>query len=157
MKCKDIQKYLSAFLDGELDQSRRVIVEQHLTDCPSCESLLNRLAAVYQFIDSKEEIADPFFPTRLTVRLKQERSIPHHAGSRVVWNKFLIPATIISGLFLGVIIGFQFSRLLIENRDQSPVNHTETEYLESGYDSIYNGSLANEYLQVGYWENGRQP
>jgi anti-sigma factor RsiW len=37
---------LSAFHDGEVDETRRTEIEEHLRDCPACAAELDRLAAV---------------------------------------------------------------------------------------------------------------
>lgn len=40
MKCKENQKYLDAYVDGELDPSRMLEVETHLESCDGCQSLV---------------------------------------------------------------------------------------------------------------------
>ena len=43
MKCKEIEVYLSGYLDGELTQQDRQPVENHLRSCEQCENLLKEL------------------------------------------------------------------------------------------------------------------
>jgi anti-sigma factor RsiW len=45
---------LSAHHDGELDESGRAEVEQHLRDCPSCASDLEKLRAMSRLFASQE-------------------------------------------------------------------------------------------------------
>lgn len=40
MKCKENQKYLDAYVDGELEPSRMIEVEAHLESCDGCQSLV---------------------------------------------------------------------------------------------------------------------
>lgn len=36
MTCDEVQRLLSAYIDGELDEARRRAVEEHLKECESC-------------------------------------------------------------------------------------------------------------------------
>jgi anti-sigma factor RsiW len=40
MKCEEVHRLLDVYLDGELDFAQRLELEQHLVDCPSCQSLI---------------------------------------------------------------------------------------------------------------------
>jgi anti-sigma factor RsiW len=40
MKCEEVHRLLDIYLDGELDFTQRLEVEQHLAGCPSCRSLI---------------------------------------------------------------------------------------------------------------------
>jgi anti-sigma factor RsiW len=43
---------LSAFLDGEVEETRRAEIEEHLRDCPACAAELDRLQAVSRLLNS---------------------------------------------------------------------------------------------------------
>ena len=40
--CTQVENLLQAYIDGELGHSDRVILEQHVADCPACAALLRR-------------------------------------------------------------------------------------------------------------------
>ena len=40
MDCEEVDRFIDVYLDGELDIGRRLALEQHLTLCPLCRSLL---------------------------------------------------------------------------------------------------------------------
>jgi anti-sigma factor RsiW len=40
MDCEEVDRFIDVYLDGELPISRRLALEQHLTLCPSCQSLV---------------------------------------------------------------------------------------------------------------------
>jgi anti-sigma factor RsiW len=40
MDCEEVDRFIDVYLDGELDHGRRLALEQHLTLCPLCRSLL---------------------------------------------------------------------------------------------------------------------
>jgi hypothetical protein len=43
MKCEDIQKELKAFLDDDIDDKKKVEIQEHLDRCPSCSKDLEEL------------------------------------------------------------------------------------------------------------------
>lgn len=43
MTCDDLQSLLHGYVDGELDLVRHLAIEQHLTGCPSCADVCERL------------------------------------------------------------------------------------------------------------------
>jgi len=46
MKCRDIQPSRLAYLDGELTDEQRAIIEQHIAECPICQYELARLQMI---------------------------------------------------------------------------------------------------------------
>lgn len=40
--CKQVESMVQAWIDGELGQSERVILDQHFSECPACEAMLRR-------------------------------------------------------------------------------------------------------------------
>lgn len=43
MECGDLERYLEAFLDGRLSQSRAALLRRHLRTCGSCQTRVERL------------------------------------------------------------------------------------------------------------------
>ena len=39
MSCKEVQRFIDAYEDGELDLVTSVQVEDHLRECPTCSRL----------------------------------------------------------------------------------------------------------------------
>ncbi len=46
MDCKRLERYLSRYLEGELEREQRDKVEEHLACCPSCTERLKKLEAI---------------------------------------------------------------------------------------------------------------
>ncbi|MCH7760823.1 zf-HC2 domain-containing protein [candidate division TA06 bacterium] len=51
---KQVKNFLSAYLDGELDEKRRRLVEEHLKGCQECSEELNTLKALDQLARSSK-------------------------------------------------------------------------------------------------------
>jgi len=59
-KCKEIESLLSAYLENELSPAESAHVARHLTDCPPCRELKEKLEEILlQLSDLQEEV--PFF------------------------------------------------------------------------------------------------
>ncbi|MGB7296252.1 MAG: zf-HC2 domain-containing protein [Candidatus Aminicenantales bacterium] len=56
MRCEHIEGLLSAFLEGDLNQEERALVESHLADCPDCSSLLGVLRRAQQALTGFPEV-----------------------------------------------------------------------------------------------------
>jgi len=41
MNCKEFVEFLMEYLDGGLDSSQRATFEEHMVDCPGCETYLD--------------------------------------------------------------------------------------------------------------------
>jgi anti-sigma factor RsiW len=46
MDCKHLERYLSRYLEGELEKEQKDKVEEHLACCPSCAGRLKKLEAI---------------------------------------------------------------------------------------------------------------
>jgi len=46
MRCTQIKEWISDYIDGELDHSRGVVLEQHLENCRECREFLNDLQTI---------------------------------------------------------------------------------------------------------------
>ena len=49
MKCEEIHHFIDTYLDGELDSAQQAEFEQHLVNCPTCQSLLEERRAFRTF------------------------------------------------------------------------------------------------------------
>ena len=44
IQCRDVQLCAAAWLDGQLSPAEAEFLEEHLSQCPSCEEMLNRMS-----------------------------------------------------------------------------------------------------------------
>ena len=59
MKCRDIRKLLSPYLEGELEEQKKGALEVHLKGCPVCRKELTLLEAAIQSVRDLDEVAPP--------------------------------------------------------------------------------------------------
>jgi anti-sigma factor RsiW len=63
-------RWLSEYVDGELDQKRHAAVERHLARCPGCRAALERLER--QAAELADADPTPLLPADLWLRIQRE-------------------------------------------------------------------------------------
>ncbi|MBD3285225.1 hypothetical protein GF359_02385, partial [candidate division WOR-3 bacterium] len=100
MNCREIEKLLQLYHDGELSAEETRLVERHLSKCPDCRAALAKLSALDALIkDGKaEKVPDPgkhywqSFSHRVIRRLSAHRPSLRRPTSRTKLFRFgLIP------------------------------------------------------------------
>jgi predicted anti-sigma-YlaC factor YlaD len=51
MKCEQIRPYLSAYLDGEIEQDKKLEIEKHLSECENCRDEYQSFAKLKEVTD----------------------------------------------------------------------------------------------------------
>ncbi|MBN2202379.1 zf-HC2 domain-containing protein [bacterium] len=146
MNCSDVEKWLSAYMDGELIPARKDAVASHLGSCEACRSRLAEWKAVWQALDALPAAApSPAFRSRLAARIRESERPP--VSER--FERFLIPVSAAAVALLGFWIGYiaggrQASSAGIPD-SVSPI--ASTAYLDS-FNSVPTASLGDIYLSL---------
>ena len=69
MRCGDVLAELSAYLDGELADLRRIQIEAHLQDCDACERFGTDFIAAVHALKNFQPVGDPTVFERLKIAL----------------------------------------------------------------------------------------
>jgi anti-sigma factor RsiW len=75
MNCEEADHLLDPYLDRELDPGQSLRLEQHLSDCPICRSLVREYADFQSFFRSNAPVytAPPQLRTNVLARVRRER------------------------------------------------------------------------------------
>jgi anti-sigma factor RsiW len=96
MNCEEAARLIDSYLDGELDLTACVQVEEHLAACPSCRARLEERQMLTTLV--REETPhfkpSPFLATRIRAALRAEEA----AVEKAPWWQVLPTAWIYSGL-----------------------------------------------------------
>jgi hypothetical protein len=84
VKCEDVWREISNYFEGDLDPALKRAMEEHLAQCPHCESVRDGMRNVIELYGNKTMFALPagFYPRlhgRLADRVEGQR------GSRLGW------------------------------------------------------------------------
>ena len=141
MKCKSVQKNLSAFIDKEIAANSTSEIQEHLESCIECNSLFKRLKKADVLLDSPLELpADPYFVTRLKARIKLDEK---PSGIKKL-ERFFAPAYIVAGLLFGAFLGINAGRAVMQP-PQVQKNYGEFYGASDVFNSFPSGSLAAAY------------
>jgi hypothetical protein len=112
MKCKEIEKWLSDMIDGELSEKKRKDVEGHLQKCSLCRAYqeqLERIQKTSKEVDYGRVAPDYWeeFPARIKARIsssrpRQRERIPFAWGWRRAW----VGAALILIIFIGLYLAY---------------------------------------------------
>jgi len=150
-RCSVVSALLERYHDQEVTEEERRLIEDHLSQCPSCRDLLSTTAQIGTLIklpiQEASERAD-FDRTWTKIRREIEKREPlpwwESLGDRLKaslfsWKRAWIPAMAAALIVVGLIVG----PVLLE--DQSPLKMSSVEYVESAdYNvMIYEGEKGN--------------
>src|SRR3989338_1340503 len=76
MKCADIEKLLSAYIENDIPAHERALIEEHLKSCPQCSKSLADLRKAIKRVKSVEEIEPPAWLTQKIMAKVKEEAAP---------------------------------------------------------------------------------
>jgi len=68
MDCKEMVQYLSEYVDGEMDESLRRLIDEHGGDCPPCRAFIRTLSRTVEIV--REQPREPL-PDELRKKLAE--------------------------------------------------------------------------------------
>src|SRR5438045_139583 len=97
MNCHEAASLIYAYLDGELELTSHVNVEEHLRDCPTCSSIVQRQRRIDSAMKAPPlySEAPPELERRVRIALRGA-SARHSLGRRIAWR----PLSVAAGLVL---------------------------------------------------------
>jgi Putative zinc-finger len=161
MKCRTIEKRLSAYQDGELSVSENEQVASHLAGCHSCREQHVKLQQTWRALGDVTEIRPtPGFYQRLSERIGQEPQKGVFGAS--LWGNWglrVVPSPIIASIIvaIGIVCGTLIGNFLI----QIEPFHNIAAFSEEGFlsslrvfDPVPPGTLADSYERLLSYNEG---
>jgi hypothetical protein len=76
MKHAEVRQRLSAYLDGEVSEEERVLIEEHLGSCPACDSALKELTKTIGRVKDVGEVEPPpWMAQKIMTRIREEAGL----------------------------------------------------------------------------------
>ncbi|MBW2038112.1 MAG: DUF2275 domain-containing protein [Deltaproteobacteria bacterium] len=73
MECSEVQKRLSAYIEGTISPEEKVLIDEHLTSCQRCNDALSDLEKTIEYIQELEEIEPPaWLAQKVMARVQSE-------------------------------------------------------------------------------------
>jgi anti-sigma factor RsiW len=161
MKCRSVQKNLSAYQDRELEPKEQEQVRSHLLSCRACREQFAELERVWKIVGQFEEIPpDPWFYRRIVGKIKEPRERSLLPGVQWVFQMLRASAIASIILLIGILVGTYLGNILARC-DFLPFQLNRSTYSQEAlfdslkvFDPAPPGTLAHGYLQmVSYKES----
>jgi anti-sigma factor RsiW len=161
MRCRNIQKRLSAYQDKELRPGEQEEVRKHLLSCNSCREEYENLERIWQTLGKLEEIhPDYWFYTQLLRKIKEPREQGFFPRVLWVFRMLRTPAFASVLLAVGILVGTYLGNILarcdfLSFQSERPTYSQEVVFDSlKAFDPAPPGTLAHGYLQMSdYKEN----
>lgn len=105
MNCKEVNKNLLSFLDGDLKPERKRNIEQHLANCEKCSHALQNIKIVYSEINNEVGSlkANPFLAQKVWDKVQANQSSSNVPVIPLKRSSIITIAA--AGIALGIAIG----------------------------------------------------
>jgi len=120
LTCEDIQKELEAFSSGEIDESQRSQIQDHLKGCPHCAQAVRRLTRLSEVLQTWQgPEPSPRMYDALKARMKssaslRRRNLTYPLVRKVAFQIAKVAAIVMLTLLLSHWLGFPRSRVPAE-------------------------------------------
>lgn len=153
MKCSQIKRKLSAFLDGETSETENQLISEHLKSCERCQKELEELSHVSDVLAVMDEVrVSPFFITRLKQRIADQKSKSLVRIPFMEWiRRAALPAFATALVFLSFFVGSNLGKAIYQEQAES-ITKSDTEIVEvlnfATLDEFPEGSLGWAYSSL---------
>jgi anti-sigma factor RsiW len=115
MKCSQITKIISRYIDHELGPEERRLFELHIRDCSGCRHELEEVQAVHELFASAERFPAPYgFATRVMANLEAKE--PSWLWQLFTLRPFFLRTVEVAFALIIMIIGVVSGNLLVADR-----------------------------------------
>jgi predicted anti-sigma-YlaC factor YlaD len=146
MKCRDVEKMLSAYSDGESPTETNALIESHVRSCESCLRLREENRTIWKALEALPAAKpSPFFYAKLRSRIQSEERL-----KRTPWTeRLLIPASAVAI----AIVGFWLGTIASANGDTSKQDGSLSSTIAAAsyvdtFDSVPSTSFGDVYFAL---------
>lgn len=147
MDCKQTNKFIGDYIEGQLSESVETELQKHLNTCDKCFNQYSSLKKTLSLLKPKQEINEQaFYYTRLKQKMENKQSknftLYNTIFARQIAQPMLYAASIIIAVFIGIQIGSYSS-----NNNQLSELTTEEEYIKLFSETQYFNDFEQENIE----------
>ena len=160
MRCRRIQKRLSAYQDGEIASEERKRIAAHLEGCPACRSAYAELGQVWQSLEKIPEIeVSSGFEQSLFERINavpESRSRWRFPWASWIYRAYPAPAMAVVILLVGTVLGGYLGNALVSGFSSAPAqvqaSRADTDIVSFRvFSAAPPGTLGDGYLRMAHF------
>jgi|GEM_PF-629144 len=131
MNCKEVDKKISMFIDGELSKENTNLIKSHLDECSECSKKYMYVIDTLNLLKPTKNIEEKaFYYTRLKQRMENKESQKISIFEQLFNKKLLQPALYLSSVIIAVFIGIQIGSYSSNTNIYSELNIEEQDYIK---------------------------
>ena len=143
MTHRNVQNGLLLYLDGELAESARRDIEQHLTQCDKCQTYLASLKSVWLTPSPHIVETPPHLWLQVASRLQESKNASPMWESLMGRKPWLIPSSLMAAtLIVGILIGAYLGNL------SDPTATAQAPVVAAEADSVLNAAYVDSFKDI---------
>ena len=147
MKCKEINKNLLFYIEGELSQEKEKLIKEHLHNCQNCLMLFNEIKETLAVIEGEKKIEPtPFLFTRIQQHITNLENQESLTELQPIFKRILQPIALtlllLAGVYFGISLGNSFKS---EKFEKTIVYQTDEFYFNDFQQESIEAFILNEY------------
>jgi hypothetical protein len=152
MGCSKYKSLFTAYLDGELPDTKRREIEAHLADCQTCQEALKQISLIISTtkeLEKKE--TSPYFVSKVMQRIKEEETRLTTVTTRLRLKLAFTFASVIVVALIGSFSYYHFrSGIFKTERVEGPVLQSQTFVVERVPEVLDTSSKKRGEVRDGY-------
>lgn len=162
MKHKKIQKKFLLYIDGDLSESEKLLIDQHLDECADCKRHFEELANIWNEERTLEQpLPSPSLWYDLKDRIEKENLKKAPASATISNFKLMLNTAItVVVVVFAVFVGSKFGSALSPQNTQSDTyaysENIQDEFGMSYFDAVPPNSIAKDLLVIPTTDKGLQ-
>jgi len=118
MKCSQVKKMISQYVDEELTPDEKKLFTTHIKDCPGCREELEEIRSIHALLASAENYSAPLgFVTRVMARVEETEEFGFSRIRRLLTGRpFFLRTVEVAFAMIIMLIGMISGNLLVADR-----------------------------------------
>jgi anti-sigma factor RsiW len=147
MKCSEIRKVISQYVDDELSVDEKKGFACHIEDCPGCKEALKEVQAVHELFASAQRFPAPNgFTTRVMANLEEKE--PSWFWSFLTFRPFFLRAVEVAFALVIILIGMVSGNLLVADRTSGRQTGVQESFSLDLFQATPPDSIGGIYVQM---------
>jgi predicted anti-sigma-YlaC factor YlaD len=147
MKCKEVNKKLSKFIDNKLSQNDNLLIKSHIDNCKICSSNYNNLVNTLNLLKPTKNIEEQaFYYTRLRQKMENKMEVKTSIIDLILGKRIMQASLYLTSIVIAVFIGIQIGSYSNSNDQLSDLSKEE-DYIQVFSETQYLNDFEQEKLE----------
>ncbi len=150
MKCSQIRKMISPYVDNELAPDELKLFTSHIQECPACKEELEEMQSVHQLFASAERFEAPFgFATRVMAHLEErEETVLSRLWGFLTGRPVFLRTVEVAFALVIMLIGVMSGNMLVADRTPGTQTTIQESFSLDLFQATPPDSIAGVYVRL---------